>query len=946
MKTALTGEEIWFTKTGYADVFVSSTRPDGAAARRHHLFRATQGSLIFALPPSRDFVFEAVGTASTVLERVGRNLVDERIRNKGQAIRVVEQWIDRLCESVGGGVPPGGCVSVALGQEIPLDAGTSLRPMAGTACLELLSGRAALFADDDALVGHDDVVPVSWRAWVTMRERGVVRAVPLAEIAERGDLWKALEALHRLAAATLRHRLEWVVAVERERLSTKSAAAAAAHVRAFAELAATFHGVRASEALAAPAPLARSTPHDELNAACRAVAVHLGMPFVAPPTTSYRTAREGVENVARASRFRVRQVVLADSWWRHDEGPFVAFLKEDNRAVALLSRSASGYVLVDPQTSAARPVTSNLAATLGSSAFTFYRPFDAGPVGILQLARFGLHGCRRELATVVASGAFVGMIATLIPIGTGVLINSIIPSTERGQLLGWTLMLLVCTLVSGMFYVTRSIALIRLEMKLAYAIQSALWDRLISLPARFFRDYPAGNLASRAMGFDAVRQTLSGATVRAVLGGIFSVFNFALLFFYDLRLAFCALGLIALALTVFATLAYLQRIQQREVVSIQAKTSGVVLQLLTGIRKLRVGGAEPRAFAIWAQLFSRQRRAQYRIRALSNSFRTFYVSFPLVAYGVLFTVILMTPTGDSLRTGDFVAFLAAFSGCIEATLATASAAISALAVVPQYEMARPILEATPEVSPGQADPGELAGDITIDQAVFRYRPDSPPVLNGLTFRVRAGEFAAFVGPSGSGKSTVLRLLLGFETLESGAIYFDGRDFKDLDRRAVRRQIGVVLQSGKLMPGDIFTNIVGCSSATLEEAWTASRLAGLDEDIKRMPMGMHTMVTDGGGTLSGGQRQRLMIARAIVTAPRMLFFDEATSALDNQTQAIVSQSLERLHATRIVIAHRLSTIVKADRIFVVEKGRIVQSGTYEELIAQPGLFRELASRQLA
>jgi ABC-type bacteriocin/lantibiotic exporter with double-glycine peptidase domain len=205
---------------------------------------------------------------------------------------------------------------------------------------------------------------------------------------------------------------------------------------------------------------------------------------------------------------------------------------------------------------------------------------------------------------------------------------------------------------------------------------------------------------------------------------------------------------------------------------------------------------------------------------------------------------------------------------------------------------------------------------------------------------------AFVGPSGSGKSTLFRLLLGFETPGSGAIYYDGRDLADLDVQAVRRQIGVILQNSRLMTGSIFRNIVGDGTLTLDEAWEAARLAGLEEDLKTMPMGMHTVVSEGGGGLSGGQRQRLLIARAIVRKPRIVLFDEATSALDNRTQAIVSQSLKTLNASRLVIAHRLSTVMHADRICVLDKGSLVEMGSYDDLMAQGGLFRQLAKRQLS
>jgi len=269
-----------------------------------------------------------------------------------------------------------------------------------------------------------------------------------------------------------------------------------------------------------------------------------------------------------------------------------------------------------------------------------------------------------------------------------------------------------------------------------------------------------------------------------------------------------------------------------------------------------------------------------------------------------------------------------------------------LTVIPLYEHAKPILQTMPEVDSAKSDPGVLSGEIEVHHAVFRYQQDGPPVLRDVSIHIKPGEFVAFVGPSGSGKSTLLRILLGFETLESGAVYYDGQELGGLNIQAVRRQIGVVLQSGRLTSGDIFTNIVGAAALGIDDAWEAAEMAGLAADVKAMPMGMHTVVSEGGTTLSGGQRQRLLIARALVQRPRILFFDEATSALDNRTQAIVSDSLARLNATRVVIAHRLSTIVHADCIYVVDAGRIVQAGTYEQLMAQEGRFAQLATREMA
>jgi ATP-binding cassette subfamily C protein len=372
-----------------------------------------------------------------------------------------------------------------------------------------------------------------------------------------------------------------------------------------------------------------------------------------------------------------------------------------------------------------------------------------------------------------------------------------------------------------------------------------------------------------------------------------------------------------------------------------------VLQFLSSISKLRVAGAEVKAFSLWARGFSRQRRHRFKARAVSNGLASFNAGFPLAAQLAIFGFAVPLLIADTpLRTGDFLAFMVSFATCLSGMLSASGALISAATVIPLYEQATPILATLPEVDSGKADPGTLTGQVEMQSLRFRYDPDGPLILDDVKVTIRPGEFVALVGPSGSGKSTLLRLLLGFEEPEAGAIFYDGQELAGLDHQAVRSQIGVVLQNGRLMPGDIFSNIVGSSLATLDDAWGAARMAGLDADVEAMPMGMHTVISEGGGTLSGGQRQRLMIARALVRRPKLLFFDEATSALDNRTQSIVSESLDRLQATRIVVAHRLSTIIHADRIYVLEAGRVVQSGSYDDLLEREGLFRELAMRQIA
>jgi NHLM bacteriocin system ABC transporter ATP-binding protein len=447
------------------------------------------------------------------------------------------------------------------------------------------------------------------------------------------------------------------------------------------------------------------------------------------------------------------------------------------------------------------------------------------------------------------------------------------------------------------------------------------------------------------MGISVIRQILSGAAVNTILSAVFSTFYLILLFYYDWQLALVAIGITFIGMLFIAGILLLQIGYQKKIVEIEGKNVGKLLQLITGIAKLRVSGSENRGFAMWAQTFAEKKSNAFKSGLLGNVMALFNSVFPILVSMAIFAWIILKGS-ERLSVGQFIAFTAAYANFQNAVLQLVSIMGALLTAVPLYKRAKPIIQTMPEADEAKASPGELAGAIEVNHVSFRYDPDGPLILKDVSLSVHPGEFVAIVGESGSGKSTLLRLLLGFETPESGTIYYDGQDLASVDIREVRRQLGVVLQNGRLMPGDIYKNIVGATNLTLDDAWDAARMVGLDQDIEEMPMGMHTMISAGGGNVSGGQRQRLLIARAVVKRPRILFFDEATSALDNRTQTIVSQSLEQLKASRAVIAHRLSTIIKADRIYVLQDGKVAQTGSYEELIGKEGLFAELTKRQIA
>jgi NHLM bacteriocin system ABC transporter ATP-binding protein len=787
--------------------------------------------------------------------------------------------------------------------------------------------------------------------WVDLLHAAMARdKLPEAPAIESvADVWRGLDQLHDLVCQFVETTTRDADAATHERMRQRGAFQQALLRETCERLASTMDG--GGRAAPGPEPgraITADALEDPLLASCRMVGRALGLPIKADPRTHDAVRpRDPLSGILHASRLRSRRVALRGSWWTEDSGPLLAFRAPDQQPVALLRDTPSTYRLHDPSDRSATRVDQAVADKLEPFAHSFYRPFPDAPLRMRDVLRFGLRGGRRDvvvIAAMIVCAALVGMVPA---IATGVLFNTVIPGAQRSELLQMTTILLVCAGVNGLFTVAQSVALLRVETRASAALQAAVWDRLLVLPLPFFRTYTSGDLASRAMAVDAIRQVASGSTVAALVGGVIAMGNFALMFWYSAAMARWATLVLGVVLLVSLAGSWVQLRPQRAIATSQSKLLGLVLQLLTSISKLRVAAAEVPAFALWVRQFSVQRQLEYRARVVSAWMAAFHAAVPVLSSVIIFVVALplVTETHE-LQTGDFMAFLTAFTACSGGILTSTPALVSILNTLPLYEQATPILKTLPEVVEGKSDPGPLRGDIEVQHATFRYQADGPLILRDVSVRIRAGEFVAFVGPSGSGKSTLLRLLLGFEVLEGGAIFFDGQELGGLNVQAVRRQMGTVLQSGRLMSGDIYTNIIGASSATLEEAWTAARMAGLAEEIEAMPMGMHTVISEGGGTLSGGQRQRLLIARAIVARPRIILFDEATSALDNRTQAIVSASLESLQATRIVIAHRLSTIVNAHRIFVMERGQLVQTGTFAELMAERGPFAELAKRQIA
>jgi ATP-binding cassette subfamily C protein len=935
-------EKVWLIESGQVDVFVVQLQDGRAAGPRYHLFRAAAGDALFGISlMHREIGLLVVGAAGTWVAVLARASVEVLARNpdyNANVTALLNSWTAGLSAGLSQNIPsPRQFELLEPGKDMMLEPGAVARPRRGIAWVCAPEGLARFMGWEELpLIGEDDFLPIAQTTWLQSVNSNTLRALDTSTFLQQPFAWVCVENFHRMALDIITWNIQKALLAERERLKAKTA-----HNQA--SMRGAVH--RLTSILMPERGLTGEYEDEEpLVAACRLVGTASGISIRRrPDPVDGQSEAQTLENIADASRIRVRRVALRGDWWRADNGPLLGYLEEGERPIALLPASPSRYTLYNTA-GTQTPVTAEVAASLMPFAYSFYRPFPDRPVRGRDVLRFGLYGLRRDLTTLLLMGVAIGILGVLPPLVLRALFDSIIPGAERGVLAQLAGILVASAVGVALFQITRSVAVLRIESRLDASLQAAMWDRLLKLSAPFFRAYTAGDLNARVMGISTIRQAISGSIVLSVLSGVFSVFNFILLFFISDRLAMLAAGLVVAA--VFATLGagIMQTRHQRALVHLQGTLSGLVLQIITGIAKLRIAGAEARVFAFWAKDFGEQRSRGFRARRIANDLTVFNAAYPVLTFLVLFAIV---GYGNiTLSDGAFVAFLAAFNQFLYAGLQLSGAFITALRLVPVYERARPILQAVPEVNESKADPGNLSGDIEVSHVTFRYRERGPVVLQDVSLHVRRGEFVAIVGPSGSGKSSLLRLLVGFEQPETGSIFYDGRNLNGLDIRLVRRQLGVALQNSQLMAGDILTNIVGQANLTIDDAWEAARMAGFDEDIRKMPMGMHTFISAGSGTLSGGQRQRLLIARAIARRPRILLFDEATSSLDNETQAVVSRSLEALDATRMVVAHRLSTILHADRIVVMEKGRIVQQGTFSQLMGQPDdLFAELARRQL-
>ena len=944
---------VHLVEQGHLDVFAVEFRGDEPVSRRRFVARVPAGAMAFGSRPLSDparpervFGFLAVPSLDAVLIAGDRSGVAGDTFDLA-ATAWIDEWTARLSEFLVRGR------SVPLDAEL-LEADPAVRYPAGSVLsaqhgdVVWVSAKAPMrvIGRNDVVVGEGEPpLPVTERTWFAVDVETEVNAVYTPTALVDKSLWPAF-----LRFGT--RVLEYAILAEAETKIELQSRRRRAHGARRASVTRALGGL--GEVLGTgPARLEEQTP---LQAAVGLVAGACGVAVdvrerrggqSAPTAASEAVAV--AERLARRAGIRTRRIALARGWWRRDGPSFVGFTTAEDKPLGVLAKRRGGYRAVDPESGTAFAVNRTRAARIATEGLAFYPPLPDEVEDAGETLRFALHRRGRDIRTVLGVGALGGVAALLAPVLTGLVLAEFIPRADVPAWGAALVALMMLALGNAVFFVVRGLALLRIEGRVDERLQAAVWSRLIALPTPFFRRFTAGDLTARANGISGVRQVLTGTAAQAALSGLFSMLSLALLLYYHWLLALYVCGMLLLMAGMTCVFSYGQVRHYREVFRMQGAIDGFVLQMINGVSKLRVANAESHALAHWAHRFSKQKRAYLRARRWAAGQHAITAVFQPAALAAIYGVVHYggrTAGGaPGMDLAAFLSFNAAFGQLTAAVGSLTTALTTALGVVPLLERVKPVLDERPELAGDGIDPGDLQGDIEFSNVTFRYAAKAPNALEKVSFRIRQGEYVAFVGPSGCGKSTIYRLLLGFEKPTSGSVFLDGDDLSGLDMVAVRQRMGVVLQNGHLVAGSIYENIAGMSSLSAEEAWEAARAAALEDDIRAMPMQMRTIVPADGTGLSVGQKQRLLIARAFARRPRILLFDEATSALDNRAQAVVQASLAKITATRVVIAHRLSSIRAVDRIHVLDRGRIVETGAYDDLIARDGMFAALARRQL-
>jgi NHLM bacteriocin system ABC transporter ATP-binding protein len=934
----------WYIHEGRIDVFSVRIGLGIATGARTHYFTSEKGEILLSIPfveQEAELHFLAVATPNTsIVEFRLSHLTKPDTDDNDQLIIIslVEKWISQLANGLSFGDIENSGQNTVRGLNQSFRANSYIYARKQLLWIEITEGDALLLGLNEVRKeGVTTLIPIVGELYLQPLNDVTGNCYLTDEVIKKPFYWDSLDHFYNLLLLCLEYKNKLARVDELNLLNEKSG----------------YNQLSQSDTLFRIASVVNTqisknhvgSREDPMLAACRLVAQNRGIQVKKPvkPRTSELQPMT-LNDVLHASRFRARKVKLEEDWWTKDTGSLLAFTVIGQNPVALVQKGPGRIVYIEPGTGIRKPMSPDLSRLIQPFAYQFYPPLPNKVITGRELVSFGIKNCRHEIIYISILALVGGMLNLIIPLVTGLVFDQVIPQSNF-RLLGVFATILVLTAISlSIFQLIRNLSMIRIETKMDFILQSAIWDRVLNLPIPFFRKFTSGELSLKTNSILMVRKAMSDTVVFALLGSVTLIFNLIFLFWFNLILGMITVGILFATMFFAGLLGMRMKKLQTKQIGYQNKLYGIVTQLLTSITKIKTTGSEIHAFEQWANRFASQKSESIALRKLNIVAQQLLTFVPVLILIFVFLYIHLF-VSQKMSTGEFMTFFTALTITVVGCMSASAAIISFFLVIPLFDNVKPILEALPENFQAKPASATLQGEIDIANLSFRYHEKLPLVLKNVSIHVNPGEFVAIVGPSGSGKSTLLRLLLGFEAPETGTICYDRHDLSMVDAESIRRQVGTVLQTSQLSPGTIYSNIAGMTDTTLDDVYEVACMASLGEEIELMPMGMFTSISEGISTLSGGQRQRILIARALVTRPRILFLDEATSALDNKTQQVVGKSLEGLNASRVVIAHRLSTVINADQIFVMENGEIVESGTYAQLQDQGGKFAELVRRQM-
>ena len=943
-------DNVWFIDRGSVNLFLLESRDEIEQAAPQFLLSREAGALLPGISPDsadEDSTLSVIakGVPNTVLKRIPAARLAEV--DASEVAADIDSWLSDITRTLARFVSylPRPTALIEQGQTETVSPGT-LSVQRDIVWVTLPPPGCGLFmglVDQTELLSvrtdEGAVMPLTQTSWLTLINEVPITGHSTQTLAHQGTLLPALASFHVVAfnLERVNRRLSVIddANLDRARTVTRRAAADAARRRLF-------------NIYDLPDEQETDIENRSLIGAMEIIGKYQAIDFKIPPSSPSSDASLTVTDILDASGVRARRVNLKseEGWWRGNSNAILAFKEETKQPVVLIPSAFGRYREIDPISKRSTRVSAKRAATLEPDAWTFYRPLPARELGPWDLLKFAMHGSLPDIVRLVLTGLPAGLIRLFPALFLGFIANHIMMGGSASVLYFLACVLAGFGVLGALLHLLQNSIMMRLEGRAASGLETAFWDRLMRLPSSLLHRRPVGDLAMSGMSFQNLRDTFQGAVADSLLSIIFLLPVFGVIFFYDVELGVITLVFSLVSLTVTVLLGLIQIAPQGRMIKAMRQVTGRLFQIIGGIAKLRIESAEGSAFDIWARDYRDQKVAELELGTIESHSRAVAAALPFLTIGVLLVAVLTledrtTPIGDFL-----VVFLVFFT--FQLAIARLGESMSGIAaILPAFDQMRPLLSSVPEPVYEGETVDFLAGDILFDRVSFRYDPEGPLILDDVTIRTRPGEFVAIAGESGAGKSTIFRLALGLDDPTAGAVYYDGRDLRNLNLKQVRRKIGAVPQSVGLHPQDLWDNVVSHhQDIDADEVWNAARIAEIEDEIKNMPMGMLTMVGNTASVLSGGESQRVTIARSVIGNPRILLLDEATNWLDNESQAKVMQNLTLLTSTRIVIAHRLSTLEQADRIYVMQAGKVVQSGSFKELMAVEGVFQDLVKRQIA